>query len=85
MSWRWVLVTFAERSAPMLSELQRRIVLAVLGDAKLDAIEAMIVDPAPIDEEHRSALWLYAEALLARRRDGRDAILSERELVGLVS
>jgi hypothetical protein len=40
----------------MFSELQRRIVLAVLGDAKLDAIEATIIDPAPIDEEHRSAL-----------------------------
>jgi hypothetical protein len=85
MSWRWVLVTFAERSAPMLSELQRRIVLAVLGDAKLDAIQATIIDPAPIDEEHKSALWLYAEALLARRRDRRDTILTERELVGVVS
>jgi hypothetical protein len=80
-----VLVTFAERSGPMFSELQGRIVLAVLGDVKLDAIEATIIDPAPIDEEHKSALWLYAGALLARRRDGRDAILVERELVGLVS
>jgi hypothetical protein len=69
----------------MFSELQRRIVLAVLGDAKLDAIEATIIDPAPIDEEHRSALWLYAGALTARQRDRRDAILTERELVGLVS
>ena len=69
----------------MFSELRRRIVLAVVGEAKLDAIAATIIDPAPIDEEHKSALWLYARALLARRRDGRDAILVERELVGLVS
>jgi hypothetical protein len=69
----------------MFSELQRRIVLAVLGNAKLDAIQETIIDPAPIDEEHKSAPWLYAGALLARRRDGRDAILTERELVGLVS
>jgi hypothetical protein len=85
MSWRWVLVTFAERGGPMFSELQRRIVLAVLGDVRLDAIAATIIDSAPIDEEHKSALWLYAGALLARRRDGRDAILAQRELVGLVS
>jgi hypothetical protein len=37
--------------------------------------KATIVDPAPIDEEHKSALRLYADALAARR-DGRDAILS---------
>jgi hypothetical protein len=60
MSWRWVLVTFAERGGPMFSELQRRIVLAVLGDVRRDAITATIIDSAPIDEEHKSALWLYA-------------------------
>lgn len=65
----------------MLSELRRRIVLAVLSDAKLDAIEARIINPAPIDEEQKAALWLYAEALLERRRD---ATLIERELARLV-
>lgn len=65
----------------MLSELRRRIVLGVLSDAKLDAIEARIINPAPIDEEQKAALWLYAEALLERRRD---ATLIERELARLV-
>jgi hypothetical protein len=80
-----VLVTFTKMSGSMFSELQHWIVLAVLGDTNLDTIEARIIDPAPIDNEHRSALWLYAEALLERRRDGRDAMPAERELVGLVS
>jgi hypothetical protein len=81
----WVLVTFTEMSGSMFSELQHWIVLAVFGDANLDAIEARIIDPAPIDTEHKSALWLYAEALLERRRRGRDAMPPERELGGLVS
>ncbi len=63
----------------MYSELQRRIVLAVLGGAKLDAIEAIIINPAPVEEEHKSALWLFADGLLGRRRG--DAALIERELV----
>jgi hypothetical protein len=64
----------------MLSELQRRIAVAVLADADLDAIEATIINPAPLDEEQKSALWLYAEALFERRRD---EMLSERELIQL--
>jgi hypothetical protein len=81
----WALVTFTEMSGSMFSELQDWIVLAVLGDANLDAIEARIIDPAPIDNEHKSALWLYAKALLERRRRVRDAMPAERELGGLVS
>jgi hypothetical protein len=46
-----VLVTFNQRSELMLSELQRRIAAAVLADAYLDAIEATIISPAPIDED----------------------------------
>lgn len=61
----------------MLSELQRRIAVAVLADADLDAIEATIISPALLDEEQKSALWLYAEVLLEGRHD---AILTEREL-----
>ena len=55
----------------MLSEYQRRIVIAALADTSLDTIETTIVDQAPIDEDHKSALWLYAHALLERRRNGR--------------
>src|ERR1039458_9556707 len=66
-------------SGSMFSELQHWIVLAVLGDANLDAIEARIIDPAPIDSEHKSALWLYAEALLERRRRGRRLVAHRAE------
>ncbi len=45
----------------MLSELQRRIAVAVLADVTLDAIEATIIDPAPLDEEQESALWGFGE------------------------
>ena len=55
----------------MLSEYQRRIVIAALADTGLDTIEKTIVDQAPIDEDHKSALWLYAHALLERRCNGR--------------
>jgi len=58
-------------SGGVLSEYQRRIMMAALADASLDTIERTIVDQAPIDEDHKSALWLYAHALLERRRNGR--------------
>ena len=48
----------------------------MLGDAKLDAIEGDDHRSAPIDEAHKPALSPYADAPVARRRDGRDAILS---------
>ena len=54
----------------MLSELQHRVVIAALADADLDAIEKTIVDQAPIDEDEKSALWLYAHVLVERRRIG---------------
>jgi len=41
--------------------------IAALADASLDTIEKTIVDQAPIDENHKSALWLYAHALLKHR------------------
>ena len=60
----------------IVSELHRQIADAVLAGARVDAIEETIIDPAPLDEEHKSALWLYAQALQERRNDG---IRSERE------
>jgi hypothetical protein len=51
----------------------------MLGGAKLDEIEATIINPAPVDEEYKSVLWLFADGLLGRRRG--DATLIERELV----
>ena len=54
----------------MFEELQRLIALAVIAGASLDRIEEEILDCAPLDDEQRGALWLYAEALLARHREG---------------
>ena len=47
----------------MLNELQRTIARAVQSGAELRAIEDEIIDRAPIDEEQKSVLWLYAGAL----------------------
>lgn len=51
----------------MVSELQRQIAQAVLAGADLDAIDEAIIERAPLDEEQKSALWLYAEGMLERR------------------
>jgi hypothetical protein len=53
-----------------VSELHRQIADAVLAGARVDAIEQAIIDPAPLDEEHKSALWLYAQALQDRTAAG---------------
>jgi hypothetical protein len=50
----------------MLVKLQRAIASAVLAGVDLDAIEDSIISRAPVDEEQKSALWLYAEALVDR-------------------
>ena len=60
----------------MVSELLRQIADAVRGGAGVDAIDEAIIDPAPLDEEQKSVLWLYAQALQERRSDG---MLAERE------
>jgi hypothetical protein len=54
----------------MIGELQRTIAQAVLAGASVAEIEEALIDPAPLDEEHKAALWLYAEALRERRSDG---------------
>jgi hypothetical protein len=43
---------------------------AVRAGVTIERIEETIIDRAPLDEEHKSALWLYAQALCERRRDG---------------
>jgi hypothetical protein len=54
----------------MVAKLEHRIVQAVLSGADLSGIEETIINPARLEEEQKSALWLYAEALLELRRDG---------------
>jgi hypothetical protein len=55
----------------MISELLGQIATAVVAGTPADAIEEAIIDPAPLDEEHKSALWLYVGALWdpPQRRD----------------
>jgi hypothetical protein len=54
------------QESEMVSELHRQIADALAAGADLRAIEETIVDRAPLDEENRAALWLYAEALRER-------------------
>jgi hypothetical protein len=61
----------------MVPGLQQQIAFAVQAGADLDEIEQAIIDPAPIDEEQKAAMWLYAEALDERRGDSQ---LIEREV-----
>ena len=48
------------------ADLQQQIAAAVQAGASLEAIERDVIDRAMIDEEQRSALWLYAEAVIDR-------------------
>lgn len=50
----------------MLAEFQTEIAVAVLSGVTLEVIEQDIIERAPLDEEQRSALWLYAEAVKHR-------------------
>lgn len=54
----------------MVSELQRQIADAVRAGAHLDQIEEAIIERAPVDEDQRAALWLYAEALVDHAEGG---------------
>ena len=53
----------------MVAELQREVAQALRSGASLTTIERTIIDRAPLDEEQRAALWLYAEALRDRSPD----------------
>ncbi len=50
----------------MFAELRGAIAQAVLAGTQLDAIERGIINPAPLNDEQKSALWLYAEAVADR-------------------
>jgi hypothetical protein len=66
------------RGENMTEDLHRQIAEATLAGLDLDEIQDAIIDPAPLDLEEKSALWLYAEVLQARPH-GR--ILAELEPV----
>jgi hypothetical protein len=50
------------------SDLHRQIAHAVRTGSDLDEIEQSIIEPAPIAEDEKSALWLYAQVLSERPR-----------------
>ena len=56
----------------MAVALQKQVAKAVRTGLDLDAIEAEIIEPAAVDEDHKAALWLYAQALLERPRIDRE-------------
>jgi hypothetical protein len=58
-----------EETGNIAHELHRLIEAATLAGGDLDEIEERLITPAPLDEDDRAALWLYAEAPLARRRE----------------
>ena len=59
-------VVFTESTMAMFEELQHTIAAALSDGSELDAIEQQIINRAPLDEEEKSALWLYAAALTQR-------------------
>ena len=58
------------------SDLHRQIAHAVRTGLDLDEIEQDIIEPAPIAEDEKSALWLYAQVLSERPRQREYSLLS---------
>ena len=51
-----------------------RVAEAIDGGAPLDAIEADVIEHAPLTDDSRDALWLYAWGLSEERADDRLAL-----------
>ena len=62
----------------MTSELHSQITHAVRTGLDLDEIEQDIIEPAPIAEDEKSALWLYAQVLSERPRHREHSVLRSR-------
>jgi hypothetical protein len=54
----------------MIDDIRRRIGQAMLAGAKLDEIQDVIIEPASLDAEEKSVLWLYADVLQDRTPAG---------------
>ena len=59
----------------MAVAIQKQVANAVRAGMDLGAIETEIIEPASVDEEHKAAMWLYAQALLERPRIDRERSL----------
>jgi hypothetical protein len=55
----------------VISKLHRQIAQAVAAGHDIDEIELNIIEPAPIAEDEKSALWLFAQALSERPHNDR--------------
>jgi hypothetical protein len=62
----------------MATQVQGQIVQAVKAGMDLATIEEQIIDPAPMDEDEKAALWLYAQALRERGTFTREPALAGR-------
>lgn len=58
-----------------MTQEQRRIIQAVKAGMDLAAIEETIIDPAPMEEDEKAALWLFAQAVRERDSLTRNAAL----------
>jgi hypothetical protein len=51
----------------MIVELQREIELRVRSGARFEEIEERVIDPAPLNDDQKAALWLFAWSLMPER------------------
>ena len=58
-----------------MTQEQRRIIKAVKAGKDLATIEETIIDPAPMEEDEKAALWLFAQAVRERDSLTRDPAL----------
>ena len=60
----------------VISDLHRQIAHAVRTGLDLNEIEQDIIEPAPMAEDEKSALWLYAQVLSERPRQREYSLLA---------
>ncbi|HEY3588246.1 MAG TPA: hypothetical protein VGK85_13890 [Myxococcaceae bacterium] len=61
----------------MATQVRRRIIQAAKTGMDLDTIEQTIIDPEPLEEDEKAALWLFAQAVRER-----ESLTREPALVG---
>ena len=65
----------------MLDTLRRRIDALMSDGMTLNQVEDEVIEPSPLSDEQKSALWLYAHTSIPRGA-GRSEALSTRLRVG---
>jgi hypothetical protein len=59
-----------------LAELQDHILVALHHGDSLSEVKEEIIEPAPLDEERKAALWLYAMSIACHPEGGGARMLS---------